>query len=136
MLSAYAAAAVLGMAVSRLGRPATWLGWTGVGWGLAFAAGLVATRFAGPFNPPFSAHLDTGTRSASTSSSAEPRNRGVRRHAGRVVVAVKDYPNYVVARRFGYGAVPRALRRRGEAAGGTRCGCGNRLSGPLVVHRL
>jgi hypothetical protein len=39
----------------------TWLGWTGVGWGLAFAAGLVATRFAGPFNPPFWAHLYTGT---------------------------------------------------------------------------
>ena len=40
---------------------ATWLGWAGVGWGLAFGAGLVATRFAGPFNPPFWAHLYTGT---------------------------------------------------------------------------
>jgi len=28
---------------------------------LAFAAGLVASRFAGPFNPPFWAHLYTGT---------------------------------------------------------------------------
>jgi hypothetical protein len=26
-----------------------------------FTVGLVATRFAGPFNPPFWAHLYTGT---------------------------------------------------------------------------
>jgi hypothetical protein len=45
MLTAYVASAVLGIAV---------------GWGLAFASGLLATRFAGPFNPPFWAHLYTG----------------------------------------------------------------------------
>ena len=39
----------------------TWLGWAGILWGLAFAGGFVATRFAGPFNPPFWAHLYTGT---------------------------------------------------------------------------
>ena len=61
MLSAYAAAAVLGMAVLASDALPTWLGWTGVGWGLAFAACLLATRFAGPFNPPFWAHLYTGT---------------------------------------------------------------------------
>ncbi len=61
MLSAYAASAVLGIAVLVSDALPTWLGWTGVAWGLAFAAGLVATRFAGPFNPPFWAHLYTGT---------------------------------------------------------------------------
>ena len=59
MLTAYAASAVLGVAVLVSDVLPTWLGWTGVGWGLAFAAGLVATRFAGPFNPPFWAHLYT-----------------------------------------------------------------------------
>jgi hypothetical protein len=61
MLSAYVASAVLGIAVLVSDALPTWLGWTGVVWGLAFAAGLVATRFAGPFNPPFWAHLYTGT---------------------------------------------------------------------------
>ncbi len=61
MLTAYAASAVLGIALLVSDSLPTWLGWTGVGWGLAFAAGLVATRFAGPFNPPFWAHLYTGT---------------------------------------------------------------------------
>jgi hypothetical protein len=61
MLTAYVASAVLGIAVLVSDALPTWLGWTGVGWGLAFAAGLVATRFAGPFNPPFWAHLYTGT---------------------------------------------------------------------------
>ena len=60
MLTAYVASAVLGIAVLVSDALPTWLGWTGVGWGLAFAAGLVATRFAGPFNPPFWAHLYTG----------------------------------------------------------------------------
>ncbi|MBF4769261.1 hypothetical protein ISU10_15955 [Nocardioides agariphilus] len=59
MLSAYAASAVLGLAVLQSDPLPTWLGWVGVGWGLAFAIGLVATRFAGPFNPPFWAHLYT-----------------------------------------------------------------------------
>ena len=61
MLTAYVGSAVLGVAVLASDSLPTWLGWTGVAWGLAFAAGLVATRFAGPFNPPFWAHLYTGT---------------------------------------------------------------------------
>jgi hypothetical protein len=60
MLSAYGASAVLGIAVLISDALPTWLGWLGVGWGLAFATGLVVTRFAGPFNPPFWAHLFTG----------------------------------------------------------------------------
>ena len=61
MLTAYVASAVLGLAVLVSDDLPRWLGWTGVGWGLAFAAGLTATRFAGPFNPPFWAHLYTAT---------------------------------------------------------------------------
>jgi len=61
MLTAYVGSAVLGVAVLVSDALPTWLGWAGVGWGLAFAAGLVATRFAGPFNPPFWAHLYTAT---------------------------------------------------------------------------
>ncbi len=60
MLTAYVASAVLGFAVLASDALPTWLGWTGVAWGLAFAAGFVATRFAGLFNPPFWAHLYTG----------------------------------------------------------------------------
>lgn len=61
MLTAYVGSAVLGVAVLASDALPTWLGWAGVVWGLALAAGLVATRFAGPFNPPFLAHLYTGT---------------------------------------------------------------------------
>jgi len=61
MLTAYVASAVLGMAVLASDALPTWLGWAGVLWGLAFAAGFVVTRFAGPFNPPFWAHVYTGT---------------------------------------------------------------------------
>ena len=60
MVSAYVASAVLGAAVLASDTLPTWLGWAGVAWGLTFAAGFVATRFAGPFNPPFWAHLYTG----------------------------------------------------------------------------
>ena len=61
MLTAYLASALLGLAVLASDALPTWLGWAGVVWGLAFATGFVATRFAGPFNPPFWAHLYTGT---------------------------------------------------------------------------
>jgi Domain of unknown function (DUF4386) len=60
MASAYAASALLGAALLRTGALPAWLGWVGVGWGVAFLAGFVATRFAGPFNPPFWAHTYTG----------------------------------------------------------------------------
>lgn len=61
MLTAYVGSAVLGMAVLASDGLPMWLGWAGVLWGLAFAVGFVATRFAGPFNPPFWAHLYTAT---------------------------------------------------------------------------
>ena len=46
MLTAYVGSAVLGAAVLASDALPTWLGWTGVVWGLAFAAGLLATRCA------------------------------------------------------------------------------------------
>ena len=61
MLTAFVGSAVLGMAMLASDAVPQWLGWTGILWGLAFAGGFVATRFAGPFNPPFWAHLYTGT---------------------------------------------------------------------------
>ena len=61
MLTAYVGSAVVGIAVLASNGLPTWLGWAGLVWGLAFAAGFVATHFAGPFNPPFFAHLYTGT---------------------------------------------------------------------------
>jgi hypothetical protein len=60
MCSAYATFALLGAAVLAEGVLAAWVGWVGVGWGVAFLAGFVATRFTGPFNPPFWAHAYTG----------------------------------------------------------------------------
>jgi len=60
MLTAYAGSAVLGIALLASDAVPTWLGWAGIVWGLAFAAGFAATRFAGAFNPPFWAHLYTG----------------------------------------------------------------------------
>jgi len=60
MVTAYVSSAVLGTAALASEALPAWLGWAGVVWGLAFAAGFVATRFAGPFNPPFWAHLYTG----------------------------------------------------------------------------
>jgi hypothetical protein len=61
MLTAYASSAVLGIALLASDAVPTWLGWAGVAWGIAFLTGFLATRFAGPFNPPFWAHLYTGT---------------------------------------------------------------------------
>jgi hypothetical protein len=62
MLSAYASFVLLGVAVLAGGDLPAWLGWLGVGWGVAFVAGfvVVADRFAGPFYPPFWAHAYTG----------------------------------------------------------------------------
>jgi hypothetical protein len=60
MLSAYVASALLGFAVLAADALPVWLGWAGVGWGLVLAAGLVVTRFAGPFNPPILAHVYPG----------------------------------------------------------------------------
>jgi hypothetical protein len=60
MASAYAVFAVLGGAVLAGGVLPTWLGWLGIVWGPVFLVGFVATRFEGPFNPPFWAHLYPG----------------------------------------------------------------------------
>lgn len=60
MLTAYVGSAVLGTAVLASDTLPAWLGWAGILWGVAFAGGFVATQFAGPFNPPFWAHLYTG----------------------------------------------------------------------------
>jgi hypothetical protein len=60
MASAYTAFALLGAAALLARDLPPWVGWLGVGWGLSFLAGFVATRFAGPFNPPFWAHAYTG----------------------------------------------------------------------------
>jgi hypothetical protein len=60
MLTAYVGSALLGIALLASDAFPTWLGWAGIVWGLAFAAGFAATRFAGAFNPPFWAHLYTG----------------------------------------------------------------------------
>jgi hypothetical protein len=60
MASAYAAFAIIGAAVLAAGEPSPWVGWLGIGWGVSFLFGFVATRFAGFFNPPFWAHAYTG----------------------------------------------------------------------------
>ncbi len=55
MLASYAVFALLGATALASNLLAPWSGWVGLG--MAFMTGLVATRFAGPFNPPFMAHL-------------------------------------------------------------------------------
>jgi len=57
MLASYAVFALLGATVLASDFFAPWSGWVGLGLGAALLTGLVATRFAGPFNPPFMAHL-------------------------------------------------------------------------------
>jgi hypothetical protein len=59
MVSAYAAFAILGAAVLVDGRLPRWAGWVGIVGGMVFAAGFLATRREGPFNPPAWAHLYT-----------------------------------------------------------------------------
>jgi hypothetical protein len=59
MVSAYAAFAILGAAVLIDGDLPRWAGWVGVVGGLVLAAGFLATRREGPFNPPAWAHLYT-----------------------------------------------------------------------------
>ena len=60
MISAYVAFAILGAAVLADGELPRWAGWGGIVGGLAFVGGFLATRRAGPFNPPAWAHLYTG----------------------------------------------------------------------------
>lgn len=61
MCSAYVSSALLGVGLLVDGATAPWVGWAGIGFGAGWLAGFVATRFAGPFNPPFWAHLYTAT---------------------------------------------------------------------------
>ena len=59
MAASYVTFVLLGLAVLQSDALPQWLGWLGVAWGSMFLAGFVATRFAGPFNPPFWAHTYT-----------------------------------------------------------------------------
>lgn len=59
MLASYAVFAILGTALLLTPDVPPWLGWLGVGVGSGLAAGLISTRFAGPFNPPILAHTYT-----------------------------------------------------------------------------
>ena len=61
MTSAYAAFAIVGAAALVSEALPPWSAWLGIGWGVAFLTGFVATRFQGWFNPPFWAHAYTGT---------------------------------------------------------------------------
>jgi hypothetical protein len=60
MAASYAAYAILGLAVLQSTVLPEWAGWLGIGWGVVFLAGFVATKFAGPFSPPFWAHVYPG----------------------------------------------------------------------------
>jgi hypothetical protein len=61
MVSAYIAFAIIGAAVLADGELSTWVGWVGIAGGPLFAAGFLATRREGPFNPPLWAHMYTAT---------------------------------------------------------------------------
>ena len=56
LLSAYVSWVFLGSAVVSSGFAPQWIGWLGVGLGMAGAAGYGALK-GGPFSPPFLAHL-------------------------------------------------------------------------------
>ena len=56
LLSAYVSWMFLGAAVVSSGIVPEWLGWLGVGLGVAGATGYIALK-GGPFSPPFLAHL-------------------------------------------------------------------------------
>jgi len=60
MIAAYSAFALLGAAVLASNTMPHWTGWVGIGLSVGCLAGFVATRFAGPFNPPILAHTYTG----------------------------------------------------------------------------
>ena len=60
MISSYAAFAALGAAVLASDALPHWAGWVGLGLGVGCLTGFIATRFAGPFNPPILAHTYTG----------------------------------------------------------------------------
>lgn len=60
MVASYTAFAMLGAAVLASSALPHWAGWAGLGLGVGCLAGFVATRFAGPFNPPILAHTYTG----------------------------------------------------------------------------
>ena len=60
MVASYTAFAVLGAAVLASDAVPHWAGWVGLGLGVVCLIGFIATRFAGPFNPPILAHTYTG----------------------------------------------------------------------------
>jgi hypothetical protein len=60
MVASYAAFAVIGAAVLASNALPHWTGWAGLVLGVGCLGGFVATRFAGPFNPPILAHTYTG----------------------------------------------------------------------------
>ena len=59
MTAAYAAFALLGASILGTDLLSAWLGWLGVALGFLCLTGLIATRYAGPFNPPILAHSYT-----------------------------------------------------------------------------
>jgi hypothetical protein len=59
MVASYVAFVIVGAGLLLTDLPA-WVGWFGVGLGAGCLTGFVATRAAGPFNPPVLAHLFTG----------------------------------------------------------------------------